>query len=315
MTIARNVRDGTMGRRDVGARSIPQSSMYYAKSLSHAGQHIRGRILAQNGTVRFAEDGTYEPPAGPVVVLWALDVGGEFVENVQSLVGSWETGYPDLPVDDETDITPRAGIRIERAENGKIRGQRMFPQTIYDLTLVHRHVSEVERLALLAHFAGFASQQFDVATRDGEIYRVRYLETPHGTPLPGGQWTMTVRLSGPRLFTIFAGSDEYPDLPLDLSSQFVPNGGLRIDVAEDGQPRTKGAYPDIIYDITLVHPHITGAERTALLEHFVGTVGEAFDYETPTGTQYRVQYVEEPRGIKYIGGLWTMSVRLVGTLL
>lgn len=294
------------------AEAIDSDSLWYEAAQQFPGRLIRGRVLAQSGTLRFDRYGHYTTPTAPTVVLWALDVDDVFIENRTSLLGEARE-YPDLPVDDATEITPRAGIRIDLSEDGRVRARRMFSETAYDITLVHRYISGAERTALLEHFAGYASTPFEIELAGGEGYRVSYLDQPREIQHINGRWTLTARLTGNKLFTVAVGVEAYPDLPIDAASTFVPRAGMRIDTAEDGVTRPRRLFPDTQYEIRLVHPIITNAQRTALLEHFVGHAGAVFDLEMPSGDTYSVRYLDEPRGVRLPHDQWTYTVSLLGS--
>lgn len=106
--------------------------------------------------------------------------------------------YPSLPVDEGSQIQKDGGIRIDVAQNGAVRGRRLYAQTVFRITLVHRYISNSDRTTLLSHYDSHAGQRFNWTSPAGELYGVQYLDEPAEIQHPTGDWTMTTRLIGTR---------------------------------------------------------------------------------------------------------------------
>lgn len=287
--------------------------LFASEAAKFPDAQVRGRILFQSGFIPFSEFGEYEEPPGPSVVLWEMFVGGVPYQTFQVLVGPNSSEYPDLPVDDDSRYVPRAGVRIDHAENGDVHGRDLSAQDDYDITLYHHHLGLVERAALMAHFAGYSAREFDIDGPAGEVYRVRYQAAPAEIPRSGNRWTMIVRLTGYLLVDVAVPIEgPFPSIPYDKSSQFQARSGIISDTAEDGLVRTSQSYGEIVWDLTLVFPAIGDAQRLALLGHFLFYRRALFNFTSHAAETYLVQYVERPFGVIHRADRWTMTARLVG---
>lgn len=101
-----------------------------------------------------------------------------------------------IPIDVGSSPVPDAGIRVDRAENGKLRGRQMYDQTQYTITLVHGYLTEAQRTTLLDHYHAHIGLTFNLAAPWGDTYAVQYLDEPAGLPEANGQWSMTTQLAG-----------------------------------------------------------------------------------------------------------------------
>jgi len=81
--------DGIFGIQQVGlpAEDIPSGSILEDIATENPGALVRGYIVFQSGAVFFNEDGSYDTPSLPVLVIVALYVDGVFVENRQYAIG------------------------------------------------------------------------------------------------------------------------------------------------------------------------------------------------------------------------------------
>lgn len=296
------------------ASQVEARSLFGGVAARYPGRLIRGLILFQNGFVFFQEDGTYIDPPGPVVVLWALYVDGEFVENLQSLIGADASDYPaTLPIDADSRFVPRPSIERDVMVSGRQRGRALFARDQHDITLYHHHVGEAERALLMAHFLGNGSREFDLFLLSGETYRCRYTAAPGEVPRPGLRWTLVSRLYG----YLVAGEGApvegpWPELAYDASSTFESRGGIRADYAWDGVLRSRRGYAEVIWDLVLVYPGIRTADRAALLGHYLRYRLETFEWADHAGQGYLLQWVERPFSIRHDADLWTVTARLTG---
>lgn len=107
--------------------------------------------------------------------------------------------YPTLDLGDNSRIDARGGLIADTAEDGSVRSRRLYTVTQYDLTLVHPHATAAQRSTLLAHFVAHAALNFNWVAPWGETYNVRYLDEPQTQPHTANFWTLTSRLTGPKL--------------------------------------------------------------------------------------------------------------------
>lgn len=104
----------------------------------------------------------------------------------------------------------------------------------------------------------------------------------------------------------------YPLTGCSPESDISPEAGIVADYADDGTLRTRRTFTQTRYTLTLIHPRFTSADRTTLLSHYATHVGTAFNFVSPWGDTYSVQYIDEPRGQPESGGYWTLTSKLVG---
>lgn len=107
--------------------------------------------------------------------------------------------YPSILADEGSDIVPQAGIQADRAESGRLRTRRLYSETQYDITLIHRRISSTDRDTILAHYDSHVGQEFQWASPWGDAYLVQYLDEPHPMPHAANVFTVTSRLSGVKI--------------------------------------------------------------------------------------------------------------------
>lgn len=69
------------------SEDIPEGSILEDIASENPGSLVRGYIVFQSGAAFFNENGSYEMPALPALVIVALYVDGVFIENRQYAIG------------------------------------------------------------------------------------------------------------------------------------------------------------------------------------------------------------------------------------
>lgn len=69
------------------AEDIPEGSIAYDIAQEFPGELIRILIVFQSGTVSFEEDGSYETPDVPVLVILTPFISGVAIANRQYVIG------------------------------------------------------------------------------------------------------------------------------------------------------------------------------------------------------------------------------------
>lgn len=110
---------------------------------------------------------------------------------------------------------------------------------------------------------------------------------------------------------------DYPSIGYDpRRSTFTPLSGNQLDRADDGTPRIRSFYPVEQFDLTILHPLITTAERDQIMSFYDTYRGQYVTFNRVSDSQqYSVLMIERPTDKHISGGLWDVSVRMTGPLL
>lgn len=103
--------------------------------------------------------------------------------------------YPSIPFDNQTALSPEAGIAVDVADDGTIRGRVSFASTVYTATVVHSYITSLERDQIISFFDANKALSFPF-TYDGDTYTMRFAAHPQARHQQGGWWTVTSRLVG-----------------------------------------------------------------------------------------------------------------------
>lgn len=104
--------------------------------------------------------------------------------------------YPSLPWSRDSTRVPHAGIALDVAEDGTVRGRTLYASPYYEITAVHPGISSAERSSLESHFASHVGVSFTLVWPWGdESHTVYYAEAPELQSV-GSVHTATVRLVG-----------------------------------------------------------------------------------------------------------------------
>lgn len=104
----------------------------------------------------------------------------------------------------------------------------------------------------------------------------------------------------------------YPSIDIAEESALNPRSGIITDRASDGTIRSTRMASVTQFDPVLVHPRVTSAERTTLLDHYAAHVNVTFNWVAPWGETYTLRYVDAPQQQPHPGGYWTITNRLTG---
>ena len=106
--------------------------------------------------------------------------------------------YPNTNFDaDATHVTPRQSIEPDIASDGTVRGRVVSTKEVYDLTLVHKYVSESDAAAIETFYGSNRVAQVEVTWRS-VTYNVYFKSKPRVEPFTGVLWTVTSELFGSR---------------------------------------------------------------------------------------------------------------------
>ena len=105
--------------------------------------------------------------------------------------------YPNTSYDLASRVTPRPSVETDTSDGGTIRGRSLYAAEVYDITLVHKYLTEAEADTLEAFYASNKGVSVDVTWR-GDTYNAIFKGKPDTTPEGGGLWTVTSRLDGKR---------------------------------------------------------------------------------------------------------------------
>ena len=108
----------------------------------------------------------------------------------------------------------------------------------------------------------------------------------------------------------------YPGYRQGLESRWDEDSGETADKAVDGTTRVRSFYADTQYNITVIHPRMTTAEKTALLS-FWDTNKASYNTITneQDGADYSVLFLGIPKFKRVNSGVWAATVHLAGTKL
>lgn len=106
-------------------------------------------------------------------------------------------------------------------------------------------------------------------------------------------------------------TNSYPALPISNSSTVEIDGGLIIDLAEDGSPRAIASYPEDVYTLSITHPYITDDQYAEVLSHYAVNKMLTFHVTMPDG-EYNCIYLSAPVKRYNAGRSLNADVRLIG---
>lgn len=104
----------------------------------------------------------------------------------------------------------------------------------------------------------------------------------------------------------------YPTVTHSDASQRIPRGGIAVDYAEDGTPRSRTLYAATVYDFDLIHPFLSSTNRDLITAHYAANINTSFSYTWPDGSVAHTVYYADAPEILWAPGGWTVRVRLVG---
>lgn len=106
---------------------------------------------------------------------------------------------------------------------------------------------------------------------------------------------------------------DYPAFDISKDSTVTKRGGLVTDTADDGTTRTRDIAAAVNYDFNLVHPYMTGSDRSTLQAHYDANKGSTFNWVSPWGDTYLVRWLDAPGEQPLQGGYWNLTAKLSGT--
>lgn len=107
------------------------------------------------------------------------------------------SAYPTLDHSIASTRAQKAGLQMDQAEDGTLRGRTLYSSSIYEITAVHERINSTDKDSILSHFAAHLGASFSYTWPDGSVaHTVYYTDAPEVRYVEGGRYTVTCHLAG-----------------------------------------------------------------------------------------------------------------------